>query len=207
MQEAIKTICAEHRSISAVLSGLSSLAQMMRDASLKPEFSVLHAMIYYIDTFPDRLHHPKEDRYLFAVLAERDPSTKALVDSLKEEHVKGAALVRDLERALNELELTWPRGADRFADVVAAYARFEWDHMRREEHELLPLAEKCFTSEDWKETGAAFSGSNDDPIGDLGATDFEALYQRILKLAPAPVGLGDRWEREAPHPRGRPHTR
>ncbi len=72
-----------------------------------------------IDAFPERLHHPKEDEFLFARLAKRDANAKGLIDALKAEHVAGAKMVRDLERALNEYESIWPRGADKFADAVA----------------------------------------------------------------------------------------
>lgn len=195
MQKAVGIIYSEHRTISAILSGLKSLAQLCTDPALRPEFAVLHAMIYYIDAFPEREHHPKEDRYLFERVAARDPGSKPLIEALKAEHVVGAGMVRDLERALNEFELTWPKGADRFAAAVDSYTQFHWNHMRREEHDLLPLAEKALTPGDWEEVNDAFA-ANVEPIGDLRNTDFKALYQRILHLAPAPIGLGDRWKRE-----------
>jgi len=97
MQQALRIIYDEHRSISAVLSGLKSLAQMAQDARLRPEFKVFRAMIYYIDAFPERMHHPKEDEHLFARLLARRPDARALVDGLQAEHVAGRRLVRDLE--------------------------------------------------------------------------------------------------------------
>ncbi|MEK7861754.1 MAG: hemerythrin domain-containing protein, partial [Chloroflexota bacterium] len=104
MQEAIRIIRDEHRSISAVLSGLKSLVQMAQDSPVRPGFEVFRAMIYYIDAFPERMHHPKEDQYLFARLWQRDPAARALVEALKAEHLAGAQLVRDLEQALLEYE-------------------------------------------------------------------------------------------------------
>jgi hemerythrin-like domain-containing protein len=195
MQKAVGIIYNEHRSISAILSGLKSLAELCNDPAVRPEFPVLHAMIYYIDAFPERQHHPKEDGYLFERVAARDPGSRELIDALKAEHVVGARMVRDLERALNEFELTWPKGAERFSAAVDAYAQFHWNHMRREEHDLIPRAEAALTAGDWAEINDAFAANNE-PIGDLRNTDFNALYQRILHLAPAPIGLGERWKRE-----------
>jgi hemerythrin-like domain-containing protein len=192
MQKAIGIIYDEHRSISAVLSGLKALARMASEGQ-KPDFAVFRAMIYYIDAFPERMHHPKEDEHLFARLLARDPGSRELVDALKAEHVSGAQLVRDLEQSLLAFEQTWPRGAERFGAAVEAYAQFHWDHMRREERDLIPRAEKALQAEDWAAIEAAFRG-NSDPIADLREKDFNALYQRILTLAPAPVGLGDRWK-------------
>jgi len=194
MQNAIRIINDEHRSISAVLSGLKSLAQMAQDSRLRPEFEVFRAMIYYIDAFPERMHHPKEDQHLFARLLQRDASARALVEGLRAEHVAGGQLVRDLEQALLEYEETWPEGAQKFAAAVENYSQFHWMHMGKEENELLPLAQKSLTAEDWGAIEAAFAG-NQDPIADLREKDFDKLYQRIVNLAPAPIGLGDRWKK------------
>ena len=194
MQQAIRIIHDEHLSISAVLSGLKSLTQMAQDSRLRPEFAVFRAMIYYIDAFPERMHHPKEDQHLFARLLQRDPSARALIEGLRAEHVAGGQLVRDLEQALLEYEETWPEGAQKFAAAVENYSQFHWMHMGKEENELLPLAQKSLTAEDWGAIEAAFAG-NQDPIADLREKDFDKLYQRIVNLAPAPVGLGDRWKK------------
>jgi len=194
MQQALRIIHDEHRSISAVLSGLKSLAQMARDSKLRPVFDVYRAMIYYIDVFPERMHHPKEDQYLFARLLQRDPSTRALVEGLKAEHVAGGQLVRDLEQALLAYEQTWPEGAEKFGAAVENYSQFHWKHMGKEENELLPLAQKALTAEDWDAIETAFA-AHEDPIADQREKDFDNLYQRIVNLAPAPIGLGDRWKK------------
>ena len=194
MHQAIRIIHDEHRSISAVLSGLKSLAQMAQDSRLRPEFEVFRAMIYYIDAFPERMHHPKEDEHLFARLLQRKPDARALVEGLKAEHALGGQLVRDLEQALLEFEETWPQGAEKFAAAVENYSQFHWLHMGKEENELMPLARKALTAEDWAAIETAFAG-NQDPIADLREKDFDKLYQRIVNLAPVPVGLGDRWKK------------
>jgi len=194
MNKAIRIIYDEHRSISAVLSGLKSLAELARDPGLQPDFKVFRAMIYYIDAFPERLHHPKEDDQLFARLLRRDPSASALIEELRGEHVQGAKLVRELEQALFAFELSWPAGADRFGAVVEKYAQFHWQHMRKEEQTLLPLAERALPPEDWLAIESAFAG-NEDPIADMREQDFARLFQCIVSLAPDPVGLGDRWKK------------
>ena len=194
MKTALNIIRDEHRSISAVLGGLKQLAKAAEDPSVKPEFEVFRAMIYYIDQFPERLHHPKEDQYLFVRLAKRAPQAVALIDELRAEHVKGAKLVRDLEQALIGLEVGWQGGAAAFRSIVDAYAEFHWKHMRKEEHELLPLAERFLTQDDWREIDAAFAG-NSDPIADLREKDFEHLFSRIVNLAPAPIGVGQSWKK------------
>jgi hemerythrin-like domain-containing protein len=194
MNKAIRIIRDEHRSISAVLSGLIELTRAARNPGVQPGFAVFHAMIHYIDAFPERLHHPKEDQFLFARLAERAPATQPLVDELRQEHVRGAQLVRELESALIAYEVEGARARPAFDAAVNAYAQFHWDHMRKEEERLMPLAEKHLTEADWRWIEEAFAG-NKDPIADLRERDFEQLYHRIVNLAPAPVGLGEAWQK------------
>jgi hemerythrin-like domain-containing protein len=194
MKESIGILKSEHRSISAVILGLKHLAEMAQDARVKPEFQVFRSMLRYIDEYPERLHHPKEDEHLFARLAKRFPAAGKLIDGLKAEHVQGARLVRELERKLVFFEEGWPEGAREFLGVVDAYADFHWKHMRKEEVELLPLAEEHLAEDDWRAIDRAFQ-ANEDPIARIAERDFQNLFSRIAALAPAPVGLAEPWKR------------
>jgi len=192
MKDAISILKSEHRSISAVLHGLKELARMAQDATVRPRFQVLRSMLRYMDEYPERLHHPKEDEHLFARVAARAPEARLLVEELQAEHQEGARLIRELERALLFFEEGWPAGAREFAHAVDTYAEFHWKHMRKEEQQLLPLAQRCLTAEDWKAIDAAFV-ANLDPVAGMQERDYEKLFSRIANLAPAPVGLGGSW--------------
>jgi hemerythrin-like domain-containing protein len=192
MKDAISILKSEHRSISAVLHGLKELARMAQDAKVRPRFQVLRSMLRYMDEYPERLHHPKENDHLFSRLVAREPGARLLVEELQAEHEEGARLIRELERALLFFEEGWPAGAREFQQTVDAYADFHWKHMRKEEQQLLPLAERALTAEDWKAINEAFA-VNRDPVAGLQERDFEQLFSRIANLAPAPVGLGASW--------------
>jgi len=194
MHEAVRILRDEHRSIGAVLGGLRELARMAQQPGVRPDFAALRAMVYFIDTFPEKLHHPKEDEHLFARLERRAPEAAPLVRELQDEHVAGARLARELERAVLGYEQSWPKGGAAFREAVEAYADFHWRHMRKEEQALLPLAGERLTAADWTTIAAAF-GANEDPLAGTEEHDFKRLFQRIAELAPAPVGLGAPWRR------------
>lgn len=193
MKEAIGILKSEHRSISAVLQGLKELARLAQDATVRPRFQVLRSMLRYIDEYPEQLHHPKEDEHLFERLVARAPEARLLVEELQAEHEEGARLIRELERALLFFEEGWPAGAREFNAAVDKYADFHWQHMRKEETRILPLAELHLLPEDWRAIDAAFT-ANRDPIAGLQERDFNQLFSRIANLAPAPVGLGEPWK-------------
>jgi len=191
---AIQKIHEEHRSIAAVLHALKSLARDAQDARVKPRFEVFHAILHYIDEYPEQLHHPKEDDVLFPIVAARATQARKLIDSLRAEHKEGARLIRELERSLVLFEDSWPAGAPKFLQAVDGYAEFHWRHMRKEEEELLPLAERHLSPQDWKMVDAAFD-ANEDPVAGVREKDFHALFSRIVRLAPAPVGVGEPWKK------------
>ena len=62
--------------------------------------------------------------------------------------------------------------------------------MRAEETELLPLAEKTLTDADWQEIDAAFLGHTDPLLGMEVGSRYDALFSRIVSLAPPPIGVG-----------------
>lgn len=192
MKDAISILKSEHRSMSVILAALKELARMAEKAAARPDFRVFRAMLRYIDEFPERLHHPKEDRILFARVAARSEEARALVESLRSEHVTGARLIRELERDLLFFDDRWPEGAREFRVAVDEYAAFHWAHMRGEEEKLLPLAQRVLLPQDWAAIDAAFA-ENRDPVAGVGERDFQALFTRIANLAPAPVGVGEPW--------------
>ena len=194
MKESIRIIQSEHRSLSAVLVGLKELVRMAADPGRDPDFRAFRAMVRYIDEFPERFHHPKEDRYLFSKVAARSLAGRELVRKLEKEHERSAQLVRELERALVLLEDRWPQGLSEFSARVDEYCQFQWDHMGTEERELIPLAELSLKPEDRREIDAGFAG-NLDPLEGLQERNFRELFTRLVGIAPAPVGLGDPWKR------------
>lgn len=195
MQPALRIIHDEHRALAAVLHGLVTLSHTVLDARLQPDFKAFRAMIHYIDSFPERLHHPKEEAYLFDRLAARAPESLPLLADLRHDHARGARLIRDVEKALLDYELEGAKAAPAFAGIVDEYAKFHREHMRKEETQLLPLIERSFTAEDWQAVNPAFAG-HQDPIADMRELDFDRLFSKIVSLAPAPIGLGDPWKRE-----------
>lgn len=190
--EAIRILHDEHRSLAAILHGMLYLVHRTRDRGDKPNFEVLGAMIYYIDAFPERFHHPKEDQYLFRLLRIRHPDAAEILDRLKMEHRAGAEKIRTLEQALARYQQGDDDEFSNFLAAVEAYAQFHWAHMKIEEQVVLPLAEKHLTEGDWESINAAFLGHTDPILGVDGGTKYEELFRRIAWLAPEPIGLGQR---------------
>jgi hemerythrin-like domain-containing protein len=187
--KAIAIIQDEHRAITAVVEGLRHLVAEIGGGRMAPDHALLGALFHYIEQFPERLHHPKEDDYLFARLRLRRPDVAPLLDSLQREHAVG-------HQRLGELKAAWerfradPAALPPFADRVERYAHFHWLHMRKEEEQVLPLAVEALAAEDWAAIDAAFA-SNDDPVVGVPASKaFRELFRHLVAVMPAPYGVG-----------------
>lgn len=176
--------------MAAVLQGMLYIVREIRDRGRAPDFQLLGAMLYYLDAFPERFHHPKEDQYLFALLRARAPAAAPVLDRLRAEHDSGAERIRFLQQALSRYEQGGSAEFAAFAAAVEGYAAFHWEHMRCEEKEVIPMAEKQLTAGDWQTIDAVFAGHTDPLFGVVADEAYHKLFQRILNLAPPPIGVG-----------------
>jgi len=190
MMQSIRVIQDEHRSLSAVMHGLRYLVRQIRDKGAKPDFDLLGAMVYYVDTVPERFHHPKEEQYLFWLLRIRHPAAAALLDRLKAEHQQSAEMVRTLERALLRYQQGGKAEFPAFLAAAEEYADLYHRHVKAEENEVLPLARKYLAASDWEAIDAAFLSHSDPLLGVEAGVKYDELFRRIMSLAPPPIGVG-----------------
>lgn len=179
----------EHRALASVVKGLQFLIQEIQNRGQTPDFPLLQSIVTYIEQFPDRLHHPKEDQYLFPALRLRHPAAATDLDILEDEHARGTAVTARVVNSLREYQAE-PSRFEAFADAVDDYANFHWAHMSREESVILPLAEKYLTLEDWVGINAAFKSNSDPLVGINTQREFRELFRRLVNVIPAPHGLG-----------------
>ena len=190
MANALRALYSEHRSIAAVLHGMQYLVreQRSRDRSVDPR--VFRAMLYYLDVFAEREHHPKEEESLFPALRRRSPEAVAILDELGREHAHGERSIRELEQALLRYEEGGEREFLAFAAAVERYVSLYSEHMRKEEQLVMPLAERTLTAADWSAIEDAFASQRDPLHGAPTGDDYDELFTRIVNLAPAPIGFG-----------------
>lgn len=188
MTTALEIIRHEHQALSAMLRSLSMLLATSHRRGTLPDFGLLRAMLFYIDEFPERLHHPKESELLFPPLLARAPHLADTIARLERDHAQGVQAIRDLQHALLAFEVM---GEARRAAFEGAAKRFITDyleHMAIEEIELLPAAVAHFDADDWAALDAAFAANRDPLTGHEPEQGYEPLFDRIAQAVPSPFG-------------------
>lgn len=184
----IDIIHDEHRALASVLKALRFVVEQVRAGRLEPDFRLLSAMVDYVTLVPEKVHHPKEDLYLFPKLRARSAKAAALIDALEAQHAEGYRRTVGLVQALVHFQSVGPKGFAAFDELVQQYLDFNWEHLNLEEAELLPLAREALSAADWADVDAAFA-ENFDPFSGIDG-EFRDLFHRIVSMTPAPHGLG-----------------
>lgn len=183
---AAATIKQEHHTLGLVVEVLQRLLAEVEKQHAQPDFTLFSAALYYIEDFPERCHHPKEDQFLFDALRRRTAHFNSVLDELQADHIRSGQMVAYMERALVRCQAGAADGVARFKEAVDAYAVMLRQHMAAEER-LLDRASSVLTEEEWRRIAAAFD-ANDDPLsGTNGREEFRKLYVRILNLLPRKI--------------------
>lgn len=188
---AIGIIRDEHRSLAAVMHAWMHELAAARAAGRAADVVLMQAALRYVQQFPLRLHHPKEDEHLFRRLRERTHRCDAELDELQRQHVRDVQLVASLASRVEALAAAQGAAAVSASQAleaeVAQYAQFLWDHMGREEGVILPAAREHLLPEDWAALDAAFAGNADPRFGGEDERDQRHLLARIVHLTRGPA--------------------
>lgn len=203
---ALKMIRDEHAALATLLRAMATMVTDARRRGRQPDFGALRAMLFYVDEFPERLHHVKETGMLFVRLRElmsaptslrASPSRRrsiavgvagrsveaqanAVLDRLDREHAQGEGRIRDLAHRLTAWELLGESRREPFERALDSYVAFYLEHMRIEEAEVLPLAERVLGDDDWRMLERAFGMHRDALTGAEPEALYAGLFRRIV---------------------------
>jgi hemerythrin-like domain-containing protein len=187
---ALEVIRDEHQALAAMLRSMQLLMAQHRRTGTLPDFGLLRAMLFYVDEFPERLHHPKESELLFPQLRRRAPELAPVLDDLEREHAHGEHAIRELEHALLSYEVMGEPRRVAFEQALQRYVDAYLHHMATEEKLVLPAAEQHLSEGDWAVLDEAFAANRDPLTGHPADEAYRPLFSKIVRWAPAPIGVG-----------------
>lgn len=186
--QAMAAIGAEHIALTTVVQMLRDLLARIAAERAEADFALLSAALYYIEEFPERVHHPKEDEHIYRAIRGRSARFNAVLDELQSEHVRSAQMVMLLQCALVRFQGGAPDGLERLRAGVEAYSALLEEHMRKEEV-LLSDAGDSLAADDWSEIAAAFAANEDPLLDSRRRGEFGRLHARIVNLLPRKMRL------------------
>jgi hemerythrin-like domain-containing protein len=178
----------EHRTLRIVLKILQRLLHEVSQSRLPADFQLLSVVLYYIDDFPERVHHPREDRQLFPLIRRRIARFDPLIERLRTDHAHSAQMLVRIQRDLVHFQAGAANGVSRLSANVAAYAGLLEEHMQAEEQLLLDVRDEL-TEDDWEHLARGFGADRDPLTEDATRHEFRVLRARILTSLPTKMRL------------------
>lgn len=150
MTEILHTLRAEHADLAKVLDVLEQEAASCRQGG-QVNRGVVGDVLDYCRGYAALCHHPKEDLIHGRLRRAADPAAIGVIGDLPGEHEALSALADELEAALDNLASEARMDRVRFVRIAQTFVDRHRRHMKAEDDELFPLAERYLSDEDWAE--------------------------------------------------------
>lgn len=161
MPNAIRMMKDRQKAMFSVLLAIRTIARRAMRADGKTDFGHLKKLVSYVDRFPEKLHQPNEERYLFKAVLSREPSLSRAVARAQRDHAATKGYLVRLRAAVEDWENNVEGGNAQTAIVADDYVRFARRHARIEERDLLSVARSSLNERDWSDIERAFAAAAD----------------------------------------------
>ncbi len=172
----------DHRRLSQVFAVLEHQMQRFSRTEGGPDFGLLQNLIDYVIEYPDAVHHPLENRLFERVVGKGvTPAEDRLVSAILVQHVEIKAATRKLAEDVRWVLNGAVIPAQKLQADVSAYIDLQRAHMLVEERQLLPLANRLLSNDDWT-TLENELGAIEDPMFDQAVDRFADLHRYIVQM-------------------------
>ena len=189
--KSIQIINQEHATITAMLYSIEMMEKRGPKDNRTLFFEVLRSMLFYIDEFPEKQHHPKENAFLFPPVLKKAPELKETLEQLELDHQVGEYRIRELQHLLMRWEILGDDYQEEFRVAAKKYVDFYLHHLQLENSMVIPKALRVLDESEWQAMDEAFEANSDPWLGNSVNSVYQNLFSKITNHAPAPIGLGD----------------
>ena len=177
---ATDVLMAEHRGIERMLDLAERAAARLARGQALPEAVFVDAATFFRN-FADRCHHAKEERHLFAAMAERGiPVQGGPIGAMLAEHEQGRAYVRTIREQGERYAAGELSDPERLVEAVQGYVRLLRAHIQKEDGVLYPMADRVLTPAEQEDLAQAFERVERD---EMGVGEHERYHAMIDELA------------------------
>ena len=180
MPQTLRNLQLEHQSLGLLLDIMDEWIGSV-SVSQAPDYQLIQVIADYLLSYPDEVHHPKED-LIFLKLQRRDSDAASKLSQLLNEHREMREMTQEFAAIVGD-----PNGpaASRHEHVLQATRRlvdYYRRHIEMEEEYFFPTAERVLTRADWAEIDSAFS-ERTDPLLFEAETKYKNLRAKLSRIS------------------------
>ena len=152
----------EHSGIMLMLSVMKKVTEKLRAGEEVSE-EHLNKILEFLTNFADKCHHGKEEDMLFPEMV-KNPANQGLVTELLDEHATARVYIKNISAAL----VNYAPGnseATTIAENMEKYIVLLTEHVRKENGDLFPIANKELSEETQEQMEEQFEKFEKEVIG------------------------------------------
>jgi len=174
----LERINAEHKVIAAIMNVLETEVSALES---KGEFDIdlVRLIIRYMEEYPDRFHHPKEE-LLFDAAAARDPEFRERASVIRSQHRALPELTANVKAIIDAIDFGESRPRADVLKTLRAYIDYERSHIVSEAGGLFPDLDDILSPEDWALAEVKVAAMEDPLTGGKDPGPYKRLQALIL---------------------------
>lgn len=133
----------------------------------------------YIRVYPEKWHHPIEDK-IFEFLLSKNPPEAEIIQNILQEHVALENLTHEVNQLFCAVANDCIVPTDQLVNKSRYYFLRQSEHIDRENALIYPLLQRYMTTDDWNRISAEMQSIEDPLFGPAVQEDYKNLYHQIL---------------------------
>ena len=170
----IDQLLIDHRNIARIMGIVQGELKNLEQSG-NPDYHLLELCTEYLIQFSDKVHHPSEDK-MFAALREVDPASEKIVIEIEKEHVSLARLNKQMDEFVKAVQTGHIVKTSAFSARIRDFIQAQYDHMRKEESVVFPMAIDSLSDSQWQSLNASIGPILDPVFGRDRSAFFQYLY-------------------------------
>jgi hemerythrin-like domain-containing protein len=178
MHPLISELHQDHVNLGRLLGLLQRELDRLRSGE-SPDYFLLIDVIDYIESYPDQIHHPRED-VIFRVYLASHQSEAEDVKRLMEEHESLVVESHQMRRAVEQVTQSAVSSRDALETQLAQFIARQWDHLNLEEGRIFRVLSESLTEAEWRQIEADLPSAVDPIFGGAVQQRYQAIYDQIM---------------------------
>jgi hemerythrin-like domain-containing protein len=180
MPQSLRNLQLEHQSLGQLLDIMDECIGDVGE-SQAPDYLLLQVIADYLLSYPDEVHHPKED-LIFLKLQGRDSDAASKLSQLLDEHRELREITQEFAATLGDSTGAAASRPDQVMQATKKLVAYYRHHIEMEEEHFFPTAERVLTKGDWADIDFAFS-ERTDPLLYEAETKYKNLRAKISRIS------------------------
>ncbi|WP_428242580.1 hemerythrin domain-containing protein [Gynuella sp.] len=171
----------EHKNLSRFLYCFRYQLQGFGDPDQDANINLIMDMLDYINTFPERYHHPVED-VIFKKLLSKSIPDPDIITGVLAQHAKLEEITQKLKNDFNAVAMDIAMPMDQLKIDAHLYLDMQLEHLDVEESDIFPLADEYLEEDDWTELENMVETISEDPLFDNTRKEYDSLLSEITNF-------------------------